>query len=258
MGGAFGGTAAVNTNIKSKAQSESGKGKKAKLLANKKMNDGIRKELRAFDNDTVEEFINYVGMTLTYYNAIRKLSERSRKDALLNIRKSIEDFLEVGFYPVMADPVPKKVPLRPVEHTTKGALGFVALLGPFVPSDSRVEDAHTATSFKFYEARDAAQRAVCEYLSELKNVLTEAVPRPAQRPSADAHGVIASIAVAYITLFNKLPRITPGSTFSNIAVLVLENMHGKAPSDVTRQIKAAAATINAAVAAHRQNQQKRN
>ena len=61
-------------------------------------------------------------------------------------------------------------------------------------------------------------------------------PRRRGRPAADDLGLLAQIAGSWRELFDERPTATPGGKFANVATLVLENLHGRPPRDVSRHV----------------------
>lgn len=93
----------------------------------------------------------------------------------------------------------------------------------------------------FYRAHYRATQAAKALRAEIDTALVS--PRRRGPPSADDLGLLARIAARWRELFDERPTSTPGGKFANVATLVLENLHGRPPRDVSRQVRAALKAI---------------
>ena len=183
----------------------------------RKLNQGLRHELRKFPRAAVEKYIRHVGATLGQVRTVREFSDvcewRANLVRLDEARAALA--AELAKFP-MAAPLPSRVE----DFDNPAAFDFPA-------------DEH------FYRAAHAARGAVTELRAQIARSLKRTPSRRHGRPEADAEGVLADLARRYLETFGERPRSTPGGTFANVATLVLENLHGTAPRDVSRQMKAA-------------------
>lgn len=51
--------------------------------------------------------------------------------------------------------------------------------------------------------------------------------------------MLSVIARRYMEIFNERPTTTPGGRFSNVAIIVLAELKGIEPEDVSRHVRAA-------------------
>jgi hypothetical protein len=89
----------------------------------------------------------------------------------------------------------------------------------------------------FYSALRDAARACAVMIVEIDKALGNRARRG--RPRADDQGLLGKLAADYQWHFGERPSTTPGGTFANIATLLLQNLHGRAPRNVSRQVRAA-------------------
>jgi len=184
----------------------------AALLRARKLNDGIRWELRQHPPAKVAAFVKTVGVSLGAAEIfLASCDEAKRRADLERLKRATEEYRDVLCQPVSAREFPRSIVGKP--------------------------DADRGEPF--YRARETAWRAADELLVEIGTALRLAKPRARGRPKADEVGLLTRIAARYLELFGERPTGTPGGTFANIATLVLENLYGKAPRDVSRQVRAA-------------------
>ena len=185
--------------------------------AARKLNEGLRHELRRFPADKVAAFVRSVGATLGEAEILAEASDVAKwRSDLLRLDDAAAEFAAEVAVLRRATPLPPRVE----------SLDDPAAFGD--PSDA-----------EFYRANHEARAALKKLREQIARSLTRAPARRRGRREAAAQGVLAVLARRYLELFGERPRSTPGGTFANVAALVLENLHGSMPADVSRQVRAA-------------------
>lgn len=185
--------------------------------AARKLNDGIRWELRHYPADKVAAFVRTVGVALGEAELFAQLQrEPGRRRDLERLKKATENYLAELGRPVYAQALPRRI---------HGATAD--------------DDRTRARAEAFYRARQAANMAAADLLQHAEHALRDMKAQRRGRPGADDFGLLARIAARYLALFGERPTSTPGSAFVNVATLALENFHGQAPRDASRQVRAA-------------------
>lgn len=184
------------------------------LAEARKLNDGIRHELRRYPADKVAAFVRSVGAALGSTEiAAQYADETARRESVERLLRATQDYQrELGRF-VLAREFPANLAVKPAARQDNAA--------------------------QFYRARAEALRATSEVRLEAERALRLAKRPTRGRRKADPHGLLTRIARRYVQLFGVRPTSTPGGAFSNIAALVLENLHGTAPRDVSRQVRTA-------------------
>ena len=189
--------------------------------AARKLNQGIRWELRRYPADKVAAFVRTVGAALGSADIWREhADEAKRLRDLARLESATERYIAELGRPVLAHEFPRRM---------HGAV--------------LADDRDRKQAERFYRARQAALEAALTMQHEARTALQIAKPRRRGRPAADDLGLLARLAARYLALFGERPTSTPGGTFVNVATLALENLHGRAPRDVSRQVRAALKTI---------------
>lgn len=188
--------------------------------AARKLAEGIRFELRRFPRKDVDQFVRSVGAALGAYDIWRQYDRKSRHAALVDLDKATRAYLKAMETPVV------------VYFPDRMDAGMRVASNP-----------DTAEMEAFYRAKAKALEAAQSFQRRVAAALVKSPPPARSRPPADAVGLLARVAQKYLEILGTKPATTPNGTFSNIAILLLENAHGTAPKDVARQVRAAIKTL---------------
>jgi hypothetical protein len=183
---------------------------------------GIRSQLSSFPKSDVERFLRTVGKAVSAAQFHAEYSNEA--DRLSRLRAVHQSTLKFIASVEPGPPIARAFPRR--------------IFDPPPPSDSDQLEHE-----QFYRAMQNARQAALDFRKELDRSLDIAARdrqnRTRRRPPADSFGMAAYIARRYLEIFRQRPTSTPGGPFSNIVVLALEQITGKAPRDVSRHVRAA-------------------
>ncbi len=156
--------------------------------------------------------------------------ESTRIEALAQLRRNVRSALRL----IPADPTswtrlsPRTLPTA---VTGRPEPFYCALYAGADQSDDNADAPYWRALRQFREAAAALD-------AEL-HAATTAPQRRRGRPAADARKMLSVIARRYMEIFNERPTTTPGGRFSNVAIIVLAELKGIEPEDVSRHVRAA-------------------
>lgn len=183
----------------------------------------LSRELRKFPASKVRIFIGKVVLIVTH-SEIHFPSELERAEAIrltlarvLDLQKTLSSNRN-KLYPM---PFPTRVGER---------------MSNIAAADARIQES-------FFRSKRQMEDAAHAFLKELRKAETRTETRGRGRPAADSIGTLAAAARHYFDVFGERPTTTPGATFSNVATLILRELTGTAPEDISRQVRAAVRSI---------------